>query len=104
MFDKSQNLKNPRFIFRALNILLCALMPLIAPLIGEPYWIDIFIRVMIWAIAAISLDLILGFGGMVSFGHSMFFGVGGYTIGILAYYDIFDGFIQWPIGFFFSAH
>ena len=78
-------------------------MPIIAPLIGEPYWIDVFIRVMIWAIAAISLDLILGYGGMVSFGHSMFFGIGGYTIGILAYYDIFNGFIQWPVGLLLSA-
>ncbi len=72
-------------------------MPVIAPLVGEPYWTDIFLRIMIWAIAAISLDLILGFGGMVSFGHAMFIGLGGYTVGILAYYGIFNGFIQWPL-------
>ena len=72
-------------------------MPVLAPLVGEPYWTDIFLRIMIWAIAAVSLDLILGFGGMVSFGHAMFIGLGGYTVGILAYYGIFNGFIQWPL-------
>ena len=71
-----------------MNVLICGLMPIIAPLVGEPYWVDIFMRIMIWSIAAISLDLVLGYGGMVSFGHAMFFGVGGYTIGILAHYEI----------------
>lgn len=89
--------------FRALVIGLCAVMPVLAPLVGEPYWTDIFLRIMIWAIAAISLDLILGFGGMVSFGHAMFFGIGGYSVGILAYYDNFNGFIQWPLGIALSA-
>jgi len=89
--------------FRIVILAVCALMPVIAPLVGEPYWVDIFVRVMIWAIAAISLDLILGFGGMVSFGHAMFFGIGGYTVGILAYYDNFNGFIQWPVALLLSA-
>jgi len=89
--------------FRVGILGICALMPVIAPLVGEPYWVDIFLRVMIWAIAAISLDLILGFGGMVSFGHAMFFGVGGYTVGILAYYENFNGFIQWPLALVLSA-
>ena len=78
-------------------------MPLIAPLVGEPYWVDIFMRIMIWSIAAISLDLVLGYGGMVSFGHAMFFGVGGYTIGILAHYEIVNGFIQWPLAIILSG-
>ena len=87
----------PLFLYRAFVLALCAFMPALAPLVGEPYWIDIFLRIMIWAIAAVSLDLILGFGGMVSFGHAMFIGLGGYTVGILAYYEIFNGFIQWPL-------
>ena len=89
--------------FRVVILGICAVMPVFAPLVGEPYWTDIFLRVMIWAIAAISLDLILGFGGMVSFGHAMFLGVGGYTVGILAYYDNFNGFIQWPLALVMSA-
>ena len=96
-------LRSPNVLFRIFILLLCALMPIIAPLVGEPYWVDIFIRVMIWAIAAISLDLILGFGGMVSFGHAMFLGIGAYTVGILSYYEIFNGFIQWPLALLLSA-
>jgi len=96
-------LRSPNVVFRIFILLLCAAMPVIAPLVGEPYWVDIFMRVMIWAIAAISLDLILGFGGMVSFGHAMFLGIGGYTFGILAYYEITNGFIQWPLALLFSG-
>jgi len=89
--------------FRVMVLAICAFMPLLAPLVGEPYWVNIFLRIMIWAIAAISLDLILGFGGMVSFGHAMFFGIGGYTVGILSYYENFNGFVQWPLALVLSA-
>ena len=93
----------PIFVYRAFVLALCATMPVLAPLVGEPYWMDIFLRIMIWAIAAVSLDLILGFGGMVSFGHAMFIGLGGYTVGILAYYEIFNGFVQWPLALIISG-
>ncbi len=93
----------PLVLYRAVVLALCAFMPVIAPLVGEPYWVDIFLRIMIWAVAAVSLDLILGFGGMVSFGHAMFIGLGGYTVGILAYYEVYDGFIQWPLALAISG-
>lgn len=43
-------------------------------------------RIAIYAIAAVSLDLILGYGALVSFGHAMFFGLGGYVVGIIAFH------------------
>lgn len=43
-------------------------------------------RIVIYAIAAVSLDLILGYGALVSFGHAMFFGLGGYVVGIVAFH------------------
>lgn len=49
----------------------------------EPFFITLASRMLIYGLAAASLDLILGFGGMVSFGHAAFFGVGAYTVGIL---------------------
>ena len=52
---------------------------------------------MIFAIAAASLNLILGYGGMVSFGHAAYLGVGGYAVGILAFYGVNDGWLQWGI-------
>src|SRR5256885_14603344 len=58
---------------------------------------------MIFAIAAISLNLILGYGGMVSFGHAAYLGIGGYAVGILAFYGIFDGWLQFAVAVGASA-
>jgi branched-chain amino acid transport system permease protein len=65
---------------------LLAALPLIADLIDEPFYLRLFTRIMIFAIAAVSLDLILGFGGMVSFGHAAFVGIGAYVVGILSFH------------------
>ncbi len=93
----------PRSLFTFAVLALCALMPFIAPAIGQDYYVDVFIRIMIWAIAAVSLNLILGYGGMVSFGHAMFLGLGAYTVGILSYYEIYSAFIQWPLALLIGA-
>jgi branched-chain amino acid transport system permease protein len=50
----------------------------------EGYMLSLLTRAMIFALAAVSLDLILGYGGMISFGHAAFLGIGGYAVGILA--------------------
>ena len=59
------------------------LLPPVALAFDEPFYISLASRILIYGLAAASLDLILGFGGMVSFGHAAFFGVGGYAVGIL---------------------
>lgn len=82
---------------------LLALMPVIGPALGQPFYVSVFARVMVWAIAAVSLNLILGYGGMISFGHAAYLGIGGYTIAILSDAGIDNGFIQWPIGIAASA-
>ena len=66
----------------ALAVALIAL-PFIVKAIGQPALVPLATRVLIYAIAAASLNLALGFGGMVSFGHAAFFGIGGYAVGIL---------------------
>jgi branched-chain amino acid transport system permease protein len=58
---------------------------------------------MIFAIAAISLNLILGYGGLVSFGHAAYLGVGSYAVGILAFYGIADGWLQFTVAIGASA-
>jgi hypothetical protein len=90
-------LQTPRGIFATVVLVIFALMPWIGPLVGQPYLLEIFIRIMIWSIAAISLNLILGFGGMISFGHAAYIGIGGYTMGILSYYEIYSGWLHWPL-------
>lgn len=66
------------------------------PLIGEPFYTRLASRILIYAICALSLDLILGYGGMVSFGHAAFLGIGAYTVGILGYHGISSAWIAWP--------
>ena len=61
-----------------------AAVPPIAVALGEPYLLGVFTRLVIYAVAAVSLDLVLGYGGLVSFGHAMFFAAGGYVVGITA--------------------
>ncbi len=60
-----------------------AVVPIIANIFDQSFYIAQFRRVIIFAMAAVSLDLILGFGRMVSFGHAAFLGVGAYTVAIL---------------------
>lgn len=89
-------LRRRRRVYGAL-LALCALVPLISLALGRPYYIDLFERVMVWSMAAVALDLVLGYGAMLSFGHAMFLGVGGYTVAIFAYYDIHSGWVAWPL-------
>ncbi len=62
------------------------LLPVVATFLGHDYFISLFTRILIYALAAVSLDLLLGFGGLVSLGHAAFFGVGGYVVGMLFYH------------------
>ena len=74
-----------------------AAMPPLAGLADQPYVLDIAMRMMCLAMAAVSLNLILGFGGMISFGHAAFIGIGAYAVGIPAYYGEYSGFVQIPL-------
>jgi len=96
-------LKNPANLFTALVLLIFALTPVVAPLIGESFYVTVFARIMIWAIAAVSLNLIMGYGGLISFGHAVYLGIGGYTVGILAFHGVTSAWIQWPVGILLSG-
>jgi len=63
---------------------LMALLPLLSLVVGGSYLVLVGERVMIFAIAALSLELLIGVGGLVSFGHAAFLGIGAYAAGILA--------------------
>jgi branched-chain amino acid transport system permease protein len=67
------------------------------------YYVELLRRVMIFGIAAASLNLILGYGGLVSFGHAAYLGVGGYSVGILAFYGVNNGWLQWAVAIGASA-
>ena len=73
--------------------LLVALPPFVLA-IGQPFYLDLARRILILAIAAVSLNLILGYGGLVSFGHAAYLGIGAYAVGILGFYGIGNGWIH----------
>jgi len=79
------------------------LLPVYADTTGNTFVMTLFTRIVILAIAAVSLNLIMGFGGMVSFGHAAYLGIGGYVVGILAKEGVDSGFIQWPLALVLSA-
>jgi branched-chain amino acid transport system permease protein len=93
----------PRHAVNAAIVLLLALLPVYAAIAGDPFVMTLFTRVIILAIAALSLNLIMGFGGMVSFGHAAYLGIGGYAVGILAKEGIGSGLVQWPVAIAGSA-
>jgi branched-chain amino acid transport system permease protein len=97
------SLRTPRGLITVLLLLILAVLPLLTQAFDQRYLLSIGTRIVIWAIAAISLNMILGYGGMVSFGHAMFFGIGGYAVGILAHHGIASGWIQWPAGIVAAA-
>ena len=94
---------NLRNAFVVALMVMLALVPVYAALIGNYFLMSLFTRIVILAMAAVSLNLIMGFGGMVSFGHAAYLGIGGYAIGILAKEGINSGFLQWPLALAMSA-
>ena len=92
-----------RVITLTVGGVLLALVPPIAALTDQPFYLDLVRRMMIFAIAAVSLDLILGYGGMVSFGHAAYLGIGAYAVGIPAFHGITNGFVQLGLAVVASA-
>ena len=73
-------------------------IPLWAHFADQPYIITLTTRVAILALAGVGLNLALGLGGLVSLGHAMFFGLGGYAAGILASHaQSYTPLMEWPI-------
>jgi branched-chain amino acid transport system permease protein len=94
---------NARNATAALVVAGLILLPFYSALSGNIFVLTLFTRIVIFALAAVSLNLIMGYGGMMSFGHAAYFGIGGYAVGILAFEGIGSGFIQWPVALLASA-
>jgi branched-chain amino acid transport system permease protein len=84
----------PRGVVGTIILVVLALVPLYSQLAHQPFYLALFGRVVIYAVAAVSLNLLVGYCGLVSFGHALFFGLGAYAVGILAHYDVDNGWIQ----------
>ena len=92
-----------RNIVVAAVVTVLVLVPVYVALGGNSFMMSLATRIIILAMAAVSLNLIMGFGGMVSFGHAAYLGIGGYMVGILAKEGIPSGLLQWPLALAASA-
>jgi branched-chain amino acid transport system permease protein len=86
-----------------IGLAVLALVPVVTTITGHIFYQDLVNRLMILAIAAISLNLILGNGGMISFGHAAYLGIGAYCVGIPAYYEVYNGWIHFLLAVVTSA-
>jgi branched-chain amino acid transport system permease protein len=80
-----------------------AVLPVGTEMLSGAFYLSLVTRIMILAIAAVSLNLILGFGGMISFGHAAFLGLGGYCVAIPAFYGVYNGIYQIALAVVVSA-
>jgi len=71
-----------------------AIAPLLMLYLGKPFWLDVFTRLVILAIAATSLNLLLGVAGLASLGHAAFVAIGAYAVGIPVYHETYGG-MEW---------
>jgi len=83
-------------ILGAVLLALMALVPLYASAAAEPFIVTVATRILVFSIAAVSLNLILGFGGLISFGHALFLGLGVYTTAIMSFHGVDSGWLQLP--------
>ena len=80
-----------------------AALPPVLQALGLEFYTVVAVRVLIFGIAAASLNLILGFGGLVSFGHAAYVGVGAYTVGVLMEAGVTSAWVSWPAAMAVSA-
>jgi len=90
-----QGVKQQRMLFGLLAAF--ALFPLFTGLANLPFWNDVAMRIMLLGMAAMGLNLVLGYGGMVSFGHAAFVGIGAYCVGISQHFGLDNGWIHFPL-------
>ncbi len=69
-------------------------LPVLASLTGETFYISMASRILIFGIAASALNLVFGYGGLVSLGHALFLGIGAYSVAIPSFYGIGNGFVH----------
>ena len=71
-----------------------AAVPFVATALEQPFWVSFFARIVIYAIAASALNLALGYGGLVSFGHALFMGLGSYAVALPAFHGVDSGWVH----------
>ena len=100
MFPEPISWRSPRPWLAAAVLLLFAAVPVAATWLDQPYFLTQFSRIMVYAIAACGLNLLVGYTGLVSFGHALYLGLGAYAVAIPAFHGVGNGWLQlaWALG------
>lgn len=85
---------SPRLWVTVAVIGLLVAIPFYSQAAGEPFFLTFFGRMMIYAIAAVALNLLIGYTGLVSLGHALYLGLGAYAVGLLSFHGITNGWVQ----------
>jgi branched-chain amino acid transport system permease protein len=94
LFPEKVDWTSARVLTAAAFLALLGLIPVIAIAFGEVFYITLAARIIIFALGACSLNLILGYGGLVSFGHALYVGLGAYVVGIMAFHGMGNGWVH----------
>jgi branched-chain amino acid transport system permease protein len=94
LFPERVPLASPRLWLVAAMLAFLAAVPVYAALADQPFYLTQFGRIMIYAIAASSLNLLIGYTGLVSFGHALYLAVGAYAVGILSFHGVANGWVH----------
>lgn len=86
-----------RHVIAAITFWCLAAVPFVAEMLDQGYLVTLATRIMIFALAAVTLDFILGVGGLVSLGHSIFIGIGAYTVALFTLYQVTELLVILPI-------
>lgn len=97
MAAQSLSWRSPRAWLAGAIVLLMLLVPLLAQWAGSSFYLSFATRIVVFAIAASGLNLVLGYGGLVSLGHALYVGLGAYVVGIAAFHGLTNGWAQLAI-------
>jgi branched-chain amino acid transport system permease protein len=103
LFPEPVPVSAPRFWVVAALLAFLAAVPVYAALADQPFYLTQFGRIMIYAIAASSLNLLIGYTGLVSFGHALYLAVGAYAVGILSFHGVGNGWLHLAVAIVASA-
>lgn len=99
----ASDILTPKGILVVLLLVLLAVAPILSEIFDQAFYLSIATRILILAIAAISLNLIMGYGGMISLGHAAYIGLGAYSVGIPIYYGYDSGWLHLLLAIGISA-
>src|ERR1700730_4930794 len=71
-------------VSNGLKTVLCFLVLIVAPAVFSSYWVGLMTQMIIFAVLAMSLDILLGYTGLPSLGHAGIFGVAAYTVAVMS--------------------